>query len=238
MKIALIGYGKMGKMIEAAALLKGHSIVAKVSKDQIENCSALQQAQVWIDFSHPNCVMENIKKGVKLGKDLVIGTTGWYENLDAVKELVADNNIGFLYSPNFSLGVNLFLKIVAEAAKLMNHIEYYDVSLFESHHNKKADSPSGTAKAIADLLINNITHKNKIVCNAEGQIEPDALHIASLRCGSIPGTHSVIFDSPADSLTLTHQARNREGFASGAVAAAEWLKGKKGFFTIEDMIGG
>lgn len=231
LKIGLIGYGKMGRMIEQVAHQKGHSIVTKNG-----DLAALKHAEICIDFSHPSVVMNNILEMAKLGKNLVIGTTGWYDNLSEVREIVREYQIGLLYSPNFSIGVNLFIKIVEEAAALIAPFTEYDVGVFEAHHNQKADSPSGTAKAIANALLNHIIHKNDIVENVEGRVLPHQLHVSSLRCGYIPGTHTVTFDSPADTITLTHQARSREGFARGAVVAAEWLHGKKGLFTLEDIL--
>lgn len=239
MKIALIGYGKMGRVVEEVAQARGHTIVAKIDPNgphKTPTAEALHDAHVCIDFSHPSCAVNNIKQLVALGKDIVMGTTGWYSHLEEITGLIHQNPVGLIYSPNFSIGVNLFLQIVSEAASLINAFESYDVGVFEAHHNKKADSPSGTAKAIAKTVLNRMSRKRVLVeGQVEGQIAKDALQISSLRCGSIPGTHSVIFDSPADTITLTHEARSREGFAIGAVAAAEWVHGRKGLYTIEDM---
>lgn len=233
MKIALIGYGKMGKIVETVALEKGHEIVFKGK----ELDSAIDQADVCIDFSHPSCVMEHIKMVSKAKKNLIVGTTGWYDQMEYVKSIVKESQIGFLYAPNFSIGVFLFLKIVEEAATLFHPFDEYDVGAVELHHSKKADSPSGTAKLLVNALLEKMERKQNVEINAvQGQIDPHTLHVASLRCGSIPGTHTVLFDSPADTITLTHQARNREGFARGALFAAEWLEGKKGFYSIDDLL--
>lgn len=241
MNIVLFGYGKMGKMIEEMALQKGHLITAKITSSTnltIINDS-LKKSDLCIDFSQPEAALENIKISAKFGKSIVMGTTAWYEHLPEVKQIVKESNIGFMYAPNFSLGVHLFLKIVSEAASLMNSFNHYDVGIVEAHHNKKMDSPSGTAKSIANALLTKIQRKNCLEFNSFNQApSPETLQVTSLRCGSIPGTHSVIFDSTADSITLTHEARNREGFAIGALSAAEWLYDKKGFFTIDDMLGG
>lgn len=241
MKIALIGYGKMGRQIEEVALQKGHEIVARIVRQSPEKkliAETLHEAEVCIDFSHPDCILDNIKQVARCRKNLVVGTTGWYDHLDSIKGIVSDSKIGFLYSPNFSLGVHLFLNIVAEAATLIDKFEDYDVGVIEAHHNKKADSPSGTAKTIADILLSRIKRKKCLSCNtAEGQMDPHALQIASVRCGNIPGTHTVQFDGPVDTITLMHQARSREGFARGAVSGAEWLNKKSGFYTLEDMLG-
>jgi len=151
--------------------------------------------------------------------------------------MVAENNIGLIHAANFSLGMNIFYHIVKESAKLIDQFDNYDISGLELHHNKKADSPSGTAKTLAEILLNNIRRKEKVTYEmVNRKIEPDELHFASVRSGSIPGTHKIIFDSTADTIELSHSARNREGFAIAAVIAAEWLHGKKGFFTIDDLM--
>jgi 4-hydroxy-tetrahydrodipicolinate reductase len=237
MKIALIGYGKMGHLVEEIAIRKGHFIssVIELSNQITEN--TLKDADVCIDFSHPDSAMENIQRIASLKKNLVMGTTGWYDHLDRAKAIIHEHGIGFLYSPNFSLGINLFLQIVQEAALLMDPFKEYDIGGIEYHHNQKVDSPSGTAKEIANTILTQMHRKKKVLWETPSRaLEPDEIHFASVRNGSIPGTHTVMFDSLADTITLTHQARNREGFASGAVCAAEWLKGKKGFFTIQDLL--
>lgn len=240
MKIVLLGYGKMGRLIEEIALQKEHCVVAKVHpsgplatiKDTI-----LQQADICIDFSNPESALENIRTIAKMKKNLVMGTTGWYEHLEEAKNIVKQSGIGFLYSPNFSIGVHLFKNIVEKAAILLNHFDDYDVCGFEIHHNEKVDAPSGTAKSLVHSLLDKIERKTHPVYHLDNRpIASHELQFSSLRCGSAPGTHTVIFDSPADTITLSHQARNRDGFARGAVAAAEWLEGKKGFFTLDDMI--
>lgn len=222
MQIALIGYGKMGRLIEKLALSEGHTVCAKLNSPQW-NPGELKNADVCMDFSHPKSAMENIKKAALAGKNVIMGTTGWTDQLDEVKKCVETGQIGFLHSPNFSIGVALFLRIVEEAARLFDTFEEYDIAGWECHHALKADSPSGTAKAILQRLSDKMERKK----NPE---------FSSVRCGNFPGTHSVIFDSPEDTITLTHQARNREGFARGALAAAEWLKGRSGFYTLDDML--
>jgi 4-hydroxy-tetrahydrodipicolinate reductase len=240
MKIALIGYGKMGKLIEEIASNQGHEIVAIIDKKLPSSTITkenLKNPDVCIDFSDPKVIMDNIKTLAALNQNMIIGTTGWYEHLNEVKEIVAQSNIGFLYSPNFSIGVNIFLKIVDYAASLINHYDDYDASGFEMHHNQKSDSPSGTAKSIAQALIDRIDRKDSILYDmVNRKIEPNEVHYASVRAGSNPGAHTVIFDSPEDTITLTHEARNRTGFAKGAITAANWLLGKKGFYTIHDVL--
>lgn len=219
MNIGLIGYGKMGKMVERLALERGHKVVSIVSRDS--SFLPLSHADVCIEFSNPECVIENLRKVAALGKNLVIGTTGWFDQLDKVREIVEESGIGFLYAPNFSVGMNLFLSVVNETVKIMKDFPQYDIAGVEEHHSQKKDAPSGTALQIADNVRRQLGHE---------------IDFTSLRYGSIPGTHSLHFDSPADTITLTHQARNREGFAEGAVIAAEWLQGKTGFFTFEEAL--
>ncbi len=238
MKIALIGYGKMGKLIGEMALQHEHKIVATINSSQEITRELVEHAEVCIDFSHPDTILDNIKRLAELNKNIVVGTTGWYDHVDIVRRIVETHKIGLIYSPNFSIGINLFLRIVKEAASLMNHFDEYDVGASEIHHSQKADSPSGTAKALTSLLVDHIDRKKTINYDMANQpIAFDELHCASLRCGSNPGFHSVTFDAPADTIVISHQARNREGFARGAITAAEWLQQKKGLFTMHDLLG-
>lgn len=225
MKIALIGYGKMGKLIEQKALDKGHSIIAVMdSKKPVSLPSskqAISHADVVIDFSTPDSVMGNLRAVADLKKNLVMGTTGWTDKLGEAERIVNASGIGFLHSPNFSLGVALFFKLMDKAASLLEPFDQYDAAGIEIHHKNKLDSPSGTAKLLSTRI--NAHRKHPIT-------------FSSVRVGSVPGTHTVVFDSPADSITLTHTAHNREGFAGGALHAAEWLQGKKGIFTLDDLL--
>jgi 4-hydroxy-tetrahydrodipicolinate reductase len=240
--IALIGYGKMGKMIREIAESKGHKIIAIIDpkcKNTLKdiNEKTLNDADVCIEFTHPDVVIDNIKKIAELGKNIVIGTTGWYDKIDQVEKIVKENKIGVIWSGNFSIGVNAFFKIIENASKIFNNLEDYDISLHEVHHTQKADSPSGTASMIGDIIVNNIKRKNKIVIDKfDRKPETNELHISSSRVGSTPGIHIVTLDSPADTIELKHTVRNREGLASGAVLAAEFIKGKKGFFNIDDLM--
>jgi 4-hydroxy-tetrahydrodipicolinate reductase len=242
MNIALVGYGKMGKAVESAAKAKGLT-VSKVF--DINNntgslgltAESLKGVDVCIEFSTPGSVLENITAVAECGKSIVVGTTGWYDRLDHVKKIVKENKIGFLYAPNFSLGVNIFMQIVAHAAHMMDRYAEYDAAVMESHHRAKVDSPSGTALTIASIVLQGMKRKTEIASGTmQGQIKPNQLHVASSRFGSVTGTHAVVFDSDADSIELVHTAKNRSGFAVGAVVAAEWLKGKKGFYTMRDVI--
>lgn len=243
MNIVIIGYGKMGHEIEKVAKAKGITIKSIIDPNIEEaqykeiNEMSMKDVDVCVDFTHPNCVVENIKKISKFKKNIVVGTTGWYDKLEEVKKIVKEEKIGLIWSGNFSLGVNIFFKIIENSAKLINNFDDYDVFVHEFHHNQKADSPSGTAVMIGKILLENIKRKNKIVSEElKRKILPNELHISSTRSGSIPGTHIIGFDSSADTIELKHTARNREGFALGAIKAAEWINGKKGFYDINDMM--
>ena len=243
MNIAIIGYGRMGHEIEKIAIAKKINVAAIIDPHEKEAThkfideDSLKNADVCVDFTIPNIVVGNIKKIAKLKKNMVIGTTGWYDQINEARRIIKQNNTGFIYSSNFSIGVNVFFRIAENAAKMFNKIDDYDVYGYELHHNKKIDSPSGTAKILGDILIKNIRRKNKLLFEKIGRkIEPDELHFASVRAGAIPGTHVVGFDSDADTIELKHTARSREGFALGAIMAAQWIQNKKGFYTIDNMI--
>ena len=243
MNIAIIGYGKMGREIEKMAKAKGLNVVSVIDPNDSSanykeiNEKSMRNVDVCIDFTTPSAVIGNINKISKFKKKIVVGTTGWYDKFDEVNDMVKKSNIGLIYASNFSIGVNLFLKIIENAAKIINKIEDYDIYGYELHHNKKIDSPSGTAKTIGEILIKNIKRKSKLLFEKiDRKIEPNELHFASVRAGSIPGMHIVGFDSSADTIELKHAARNREGFALGAIMAAQWIHNKKGFYDINDMM--
>jgi 4-hydroxy-tetrahydrodipicolinate reductase len=235
LKIILSGYGKMGQMVEEVALTRKHEVIARIDPLHKIPDTNFAAADVIIDFTEPSHALSNVIKYAPLKKNIVMGTTGWYEHLPQVKKIVAEEDIGFFYSPNFSMGVNMFLKVVEEAAKLIDLSSDYDVAAIEYHHNQKMDAPSGTAKAIAQKLLHNIKRKREVTYTAiDRKIKEEEIHFPSVRVGHLAGIHEVIFDSPCDTITLTHSSKNREGLALGAVMAAEWLNGKKGFFTMED----
>ncbi len=238
MKIALVGYGKMGHMIESCAKAMGHDVVATVDV-MAKDASALvaagdgeavaravkaSGAEGVIEFSHPTAVIGNIKALLPLGIPVVVGTTGWGDKEDEIAKFAADCGGTLMRSSNFSIGVNTFYKIVEEAARLFSEYSEYDVAVWEMHHNQKADSPSGTALEIARRVMTGNPSKTEMVVDAfHEKPKANELHVSSTRCGSVPGTHTVYFDSPADSIEITHRARSREGFARGSVVALEKL---------------
>lgn len=228
----------MGHAIEAAALNRGHSIVATYEIDHpITAVSNLDDVDVCIDFSLPDAVLPNVEHVTALSKPLVIGTTGWYDHLPRVQEWIEKHQTGLIYAPNFSLGVNIFFQIVEKTAALFSYFPEYDAFVHEQHHCHKIDSPSGTALKLGDLLLENMASKRDIVSgDIQGEIRPEQLHISASRVGSVPGTHQVGFDGEADTITLTHTARNRNGFAQGAVTAADWIVGRTGLFTMRDLL--
>jgi 4-hydroxy-tetrahydrodipicolinate reductase len=242
MNITIIGYGRMGNEVERAARLRGIKVASIIDPSgngthrQIDE-NSMRNADVCIDFTAPNAVLGNIEKISRFRKNIVVGTTGWNDKIGKVRKIVNKRGIGLIHASNFSIGVNLFFRMVENAARLINETDAYDIYGCELHHNKKTDSPSGTAKTIGDILIKNIKRKNRLVFDRlDGKIRPNELHFASVRAGSIPGTHIVGFDSSADTIELKHEARNREGFALGAIMAAKWISGKKGLHTIDDMM--
>ena len=244
MQIGIAGFGRMGKLIHRKALDRGYEvplIVDPGSKDPAvtsgQNASISAPVDVIIDFTHPEAVIRNIERYGELKIPAVIGTTGWYDQMDHVTEVVEKSGIGLIWSGNFSLGVNLFFRIVESAAEMINRFGQYDAAIHEYHHRYKADSPSGTAEMLGEILLRKLEGKNKITSNLAGsKIEDDQVHISSTRAGSIPGTHQVILDCDIDTITLEHRARNREGFAEGALLAAEWICGRQGLYNIHDMM--
>ena len=235
MKIALRGYGKMGHAIEQIALQRGHEIVSVIDVNNQEDFTsdAFKSADVAIEFSMPAVAMDNYRRAFAAGVPVVSGTTGWLEHLPEIKEACKAGQT-FFYASNFSLGVNIFFALNKYLAKIMNDFPAYDVRMVETHHVHKLDAPSGTAITLAEGLIDNIERKNKWV---EGK-EPaeDEIGICSVREGEVPGIHTVIYESDVDTISITHDAKSRMGFALGAVIAAEFTCGKKGFLTMQDML--
>ena len=244
MKIALLGYGKMGKIIEKIATDRKHEIVLTIDHDNLHDLTAenLQKADVAIEFSTPGTTLSNIRHCLNAGVPIVVGTTGWYDEIPALKQECQENNKTMIYASNFSVGVNIFFHVNRVLAKLMNNYPYYDVQVEEIHHVQKLDSPSGTAITIAEGILENLVAKQKWVNvltdsngNSDDNIKADELLIESHRIDSVPGTHTVIYDSEVDTIEFKHTAHNRNGFALGAVLAAEWIKDKRGFYSVQDM---
>jgi 4-hydroxy-tetrahydrodipicolinate reductase len=229
MNIAIVGYGKMGRMIERLATERGIAVTAKLDEFNNANFEGITAANfanvdVAIDFSVPSTVVGNIERIAALGVNLVVGTTGWHEHTAHVKSVVERHGIGLVWSPNYSVGVNAFFRIVEAAAKLLANEAEYEAWAWEIHHSAKKDAPSGTLIKLVEEMR---------AAGYERHVD-----VASSRAGAIPGTHEIGFDSAADTITLRHTARSREGFALGAIKAAEWVVGKKGFYEFGDVLFG
>lgn len=236
MNIAIIGYGKMGKEIESIALQRGHSIGLKINSTNINDLNAvnLKEIDVAIEFTTPNNVINNIKTCFQNNIPVVVGTTGWYNKFDEIKKECINNKQTLLYATNCSIGVNLFFKLNQQLAQMMNKYDDYEVSIDEIHHTQKLDSPSGTAITLAEGVIDNI---NKKTCWVEGDAKKDnELRIDAYREENVPGTHIIKYKSEIDTIAIKHEAHNRKGFAKGAVVAAEYIKDKKGIFTMNDVL--
>lgn len=237
MKIALIGYGKMGKAIESIALNKGHEIVLKIDiqNNQDFTEAAIQKADVAIEFTGPHSAFENVKKCIAWGVPVVSGSTGWLDQWAVIKDLCEEKNGTLIYSSNYSIGVNLFFELNKQLAQLMQPYNSYDVSMTEVHHTEKKDAPSGTAISLAEQILAQIGRKKKWV-NAASE-NSNELVIQSERIDPAPGTHMVKYSSEVDDIEIIHTAHTRIGFASGAVLAAEFAFEKKGIFTMKDVLG-
>ncbi len=236
MKISLLGYGRMGKAIEGFALENGHEIVLRIDKRNAHelNGDKLAESDVAIDFSLPTTAWNNIKSCIDSGVPVVSGTTGWTDRLEEMRAYANAYNASFLYASNFSIGVNIFFEINKQLAKLMNAHSQYDVSMEEIHHIHKLDSPSGTGLTLARQIIENIARKKK--WEEAENVNDDTIAIHSKRIGMTPGTHSVKYASEIDTIDIIHTAHSRDGFAKGALMAAEWIVGKKGVFSMSDVL--
>ena len=230
MKIALLGYGKMGQTIERIALERGHEIVLK--KDEFNTYEGLSNADVAIDFSIPMVAVSNISSCFHANVPVISGTTGWLEHYDEMVALCVAKNGAFISSSNFSLGVNLFFELNEYLAKMMSKFDSYQVEMEEIHHTQKLDAPSGTAISLAKGVIENSAYTKWTLDNPK----PKEIHIEAKRIENIPGTHTVTYNSIVDSIEIKHTAHNRDGFALGAVIAAEWIMGKQGVFTMKDVL--
>ena len=238
LSIALIGYGSMGKELERLAPQYQCRVEQIFSSTRPLNAASANERNfdVAIDFSKPAAMLENVRWCAEAGKNIVIGTTGWANEAEEIEKIIREAKIGAVYGANFSVGVLMFLRIVETASELVSRYDEYDAALHELHHHRKLDSPSGTALAMANAITSKMPHKTSLLEEtSHGRIAPEVLHVSSTRVGEIPGTHTVYFDSLADTLELTHRARNRSGFASGALRAARWLHGKQGFINVRDI---
>ncbi len=230
MKIALLGYGKMGQIIERIALERGHEIVLK--KRSQDNYDGLENADVAIDFSVPDSAVANISACLENGIPVISGTTGWLDHFHKMVELCEQKNGAFLYGSNFSLGVNLFFNLNEYLAKMMAKFPEYKVQMEEIHHTQKLDAPSGTAISLAKDIIENSDYSSWALADAK----PDEILIDAKRIENVPGTHTVSYESEVDKVEITHIAHSREGFAYGAVIASEWIVGKTGVFSMKDVL--
>ena len=231
MKIALVGYGKMGKIIDEISQSRGHEVVARLKETPTKE--SLNDADVVIEFSNPEAAFENIKVCLENKIPVICGTTGWLDKKPEIERIAVEQNSAFLYGSNFSLGVNLFFAINEKLAKLMNNVDEYQCQLEEIHHIHKKDAPSGTAISIAEGIIEN----SKYEAWKLGETKDKELGIFAIREDEVPGTHSVFYRSEVDEIEIKHTAFNRNGFALGAVIAAEWIVGKQGVFSMKDVLG-
>lgn len=231
MRIALLGYGKMGKVIERIALERGHEIVLR--KDSSDTFDGIENADVAIDFSIPDAAVGNISACLNSNIPVISGTTGWLEHYHDVAQLCDEKQGAFIYGSNFSLGVNIFFELNSYLAKMMSKFSQYKVSMEEIHHIQKLDAPSGTAITLAKDIIAETDYSSWAI----GNPKEDEIFIDAKREENVPGTHTVVYNSDVDSIEIKHTAHSREGFALGAVVAAEWLYGKKGIFTMKDVLG-
>lgn len=236
MKLALIGYGKMGKIIEEIALLRNHEVILKIDIGNLGEFTKenLSKADAAIEFTGPHSAYENVKKAISYGVPLVCGSTGWLDRLDEIKKTVVQENGAFLYASNFSIGVNIFFELNKKLATLMAPHPDYEAGIREIHHTQKKDSPSGTAITLAEQILERNSRKKRWVNENSDNVED--LEIISERTDPAPGTHIVKYSSTVDDIEIIHTAHSRKGFALGAVMAAEFLKGKKGNYAMKDVL--
>ena len=231
----------MGRAVEAAAEARGHAVVARFDAAapllDARDDGALAGADVCVDFSHPSVALDHFHRYAAWGADAVVGTTGWTEHLGRVRAWVEEGQSGVLWAPNFSLGVALVVRALRGMLPLLDRLDAYDAAVHEAHHVGKVDSPSGTALRLAEELLGGLARKSRIEPETQhGAIAADALHVTAARVGSVLGEHTVTLDSPVDTIEITHRAKSREAFAVGAVRAAEWVRGRQGLFTLDDML--
>ncbi len=236
-KIAIVGYGSMGREIEKLATAQGIYVTDVFDIDTPVNVNRNYDFDVAIDFTFPESVEENVRKLAGLKKNIVLGTTGWKAKEKEIKDIVNSESTGIVHSSNFSVGMQFFFRLAGYSAKLLNKLEGYDIMLSEIHHRRKKDSPSGTAKTLAEIILKEYDKKNKTAEDRlQGNIDKETLHVTSSRVGDVTGIHALLIDSAADTIELKHSAKNRSGFASGALLAAKWINGKKGFFDFNEVL--
>jgi 4-hydroxy-tetrahydrodipicolinate reductase len=233
MKIVLVGYGKMGKTIERVATERGHVVSGRIDIDNQQDLDTVE-ADVAIEFSHPEAAYGNIVRCLERGIPVVCGTTGWLDRKREAESLATSRGGTFFYASNYSIGVNIFFKLNEHLARMMNDFESYDVSIDEVHHTQKKDAPSGTAITLAEGVMKNLARKKKWVNTSEGEAQEIEIH--SFRIDDVPGTHVIKYASAVDDIEIRHTAHSREGFAHGAVMVAEWLRGKKGVLNMDDFL--
>ena len=240
MQIALVGTGQMGQAVADVAPDQGHEVVAQFDSENpfLEaSATSLKAADVAVDFSLPSLALDHIRRYCEWQQPAVVGTTGWYDNIDTVEALVTEHEASLLYAPNFSLGVAVVRRALEAVAPLLNELDDYDSFVQEVHHTNKVDSPSGTAQMLGELLVDELDRKDYVEPETQHQrIDPAAVHVTSTRAGSVFGEHTVTFDGPYDQISVEHRAKNRRGFAAGALRAAEWLKGRQGLFSLDDVL--
>ena len=237
MKIAIIGYGRMGKCIEQQAKKLNVELSQIIKSTEELQQASFAKDEIAIDFAVPETFMQNLAIFAEKKVSVVVGTTGWYDDLAKVEEIVKKAEIGFFWSANYSLGVNLFWRLAGQATKLMDKMDDYDVFLHEAHHRFKLDAPSGTAITLGENILKNSSKKTQLaLTSATSAPKKTDLNISVTRGGQIPGTHSVCFDSVEDSIEIVHTARSRDGFALGSVKVAQWMNGKQGVFTMDDFL--
>ena len=237
LNITLVGYGRMGRAVEVIAVERGHHVVARVDLGDQPDFLGPAAADVAIEFTQPEAAADNAKRIAEAGMDLVVGTTGWYHRLDEVASVVERAGTGLLYAPNFSLGVHILFRMASRLGGLVSALDEYDVHVHEEHHRHKVDHPSGTARHLAEILVETLAGKTQWREGpSEGVPDPSTLWVSSARAGEIPGTHTIAVEGPDDRIELRHEARTRSGFARGAVTAAEWIHGRSGVYSVEDML--
>jgi 4-hydroxy-tetrahydrodipicolinate reductase len=240
MNIALVGTGQMGEAVNDVAPQRDHDVTARFDSSRPFTGASpdnLWDVDVAIDFSLPSVALSHIRRYCEWQQPAVIGTTGWYDHLDEVQEMVDEQEASLLYAPNFSLGLAVARRALSAAGPLIDQLEDYDAFVHEMHHTKKVDSPSGTAEMLGEALVEMLDRKSYVETETQhDQIDPEALHVTSTRCGSVFGEHTVGFDGSFDRIELSHSAKSRAGFAYGAVRAAEWLNGRTGLYTLDDVL--